>query len=378
MPRLSDSMEEGTIVAWLVADGQGVERGQEIVEIETDKATMPFEAPEAGRVWLLAAAGASVPVGGLIAVIGEAPEPGVPAATGDPAPAGDPTPTTAANASPVAKRIAVEHGVDLATVRGTGPGGRVTKRDVLDAAAAPSAPAVAPSAIAEAGTETGTAKGAVERTPLTRTQQVVARRMAEARATVPDFSVSIEVDAAAAAALRDDLSPELETAPTLNDLIVVAVGRLLRRHPRLNSSYRGDAIEVYERVNVGVAVAVEDDLVVPTVFDADAKSLADVAVETRRLVDRARTRALTPPDVAGGTFTVSNLGMFGVTEFVPIVNPPQAAILAVGAARTDGAGRRPMTLTLVCDHRVVYGAHAAAFLRDLRELFEHPLRILAQ
>ena len=367
MPRLSDSMEEGTIVRWLVADGAEVDRGEEIVEIETDKATMAFEAPASGRLRIVAGAEATVAVGEPIARIGDGADEEAPAAPAVAATAERP------RVSPVARRLAAERGIDLAAVTGSGPGGRILKEDVL-AAAAPAvpAPAAPPSEVA---TVTG-ARGAARREEPTRAQAIVARRMAEARATVPEFPVAIEVEFSAAIELRRQLKDMLHPAPTLNDLIVAAVARTLRSHPRLNAAYVDGGFDLYDEVNVGIAVAVDDDLVVPVIAGADRLSLADVAARSRELVERTRSGAVTPPELAGGTFTISNLGMFGISWFQPIVNPPQAAILGVGGVAGHGEAPPTLSLTLVSDHRIVYGAHAARFLSDLRDLLENPLALV--
>jgi pyruvate dehydrogenase E2 component (dihydrolipoamide acetyltransferase) len=252
-------------------------------------------------------------------------------------------------ASPVARRLARERGVDLAVVAGTGPGGRIVK------------------AVVE----------------LSRTQQTIARRMAEAKATVPDFQVSTEVDMAAAVAVREQLkalATQDRPVSSYNDLVVKATALALRELPRANGAYKDGRFELYERVNVGVAVAAPDALLVPTIFDADQKSLGEIAAETRALAARVRSGAITPPELSGGTFTVSNLGMFGVTEFTAIVSAGQAGILAVGALRdvpvvVDGTvmpGKR-VTLTLVSDHRILYGADAAQVLARIRARLEAPL-----
>jgi len=443
MPRLSDSMEEGTILRWLRASGDEVSRGEEIVEIETDKANMTYEADADGTLEIVAEEGATLPIGELIARIGggsaagvastEAQtaeragpvrpgptHPGAPTGPAAGARASSPPPARSAEAadaesaaapspsipvaeapngrvkaSPIARRLARERGVDLAALTGTGPGGRIVKADVEAAGAArvaapaPAAPApAAPSAPAEvpgpvtAG-ERGGGKGETRVEELSRTQQTIARRMAEAKATVPDFHVSTEVDMAAAVAVREQLkalATDEHPAPSYNDFVVKAAALALREFPRANGAYKDGRFERYERVNVGVAVAAENALIVPTIFDADVKSLGEIALEARALAARVRSGAITPPELSGGTFTVSNLGMFGVTEFTAIVNGGQAGILAVGALRdepvvVDGAvvpGKR-MTLTLVADHRILYGADAARVLARIRELLESPL-----
>ncbi len=414
MPRLSDSMEEGTILRWLVEDGASVSRGDEIVEIETDKANMTYEADAAGVLTIVASEGDTLPIGEPIARIGDGSAPSEPAAA-KPAAAGEqpaapepeaapspsmpavgerseaPAPTGGGNgrvkASPVARRIARERGVDLAGVTGTGPGGRIVKADVEAAPAGGDAPAATGAAGAGpvSSGERGTGKGEVTTEELSRTQQTIARRMAEAKATVPDFHVSTEVDMVAAVAVREQLkalASEEHPAPSYNDFVVKAAALALREFPRANGAYKDGGFELYERVNVGVAVAAENALIVPTIFDADQKSLGEIAAEARALAARVREGSITPPELSGGTFTVSNLGMFGVTAFTAIVNGGQAGILAVGALRdtpvvVDGAivpGKR-MKLTLVADHRILYGADAAQVLARIRALLESPLAL---
>jgi pyruvate dehydrogenase E2 component (dihydrolipoamide acetyltransferase) len=412
MPRLSDSMQEGTILRWLKADGERVADGEELVEIETDKATMPYESPQAGIVTILAPEGSTLAVGQPIARVGagaevaaavatearSAPAAAHPAAT--PAASNGAGSTRAAHATPLARRIASHHGVDLRALHGSGPRGRITRADVAATAgvelapplgqpAAPSAvtpaPSVAvpPAAAADGGpaTEVSAAKGTVTVEELTRLQQTIARRMAEAKATIPDFQVQTEVAMDAAIRLRRQLKQAgADPAPSLNDLIVKACAVALREHPRANGSYRDARFELHSRVNIGIAVAGQDALVVPTISDADERSLGSIAGESRRLAERVRAGSVTPPELAGATFTVSNLGMLGMTAITPVINPPQAAILGVGATRPtpaliDGqlADRQLLTLTLSCDHRMLYGADAARFLGRVRELLEQPL-----
>ncbi|HEX7301264.1 MAG TPA: dihydrolipoamide acetyltransferase family protein, partial [Solirubrobacteraceae bacterium] len=250
-------------------------------------------------------------------------------------------------------------------------------------AEAPAAPPPPPPAVVA---ETGTARGEVTIQELSRTQQVIARRMAESKATVPEFTISTDVDMEAAVDLRSQLKAAIEgtsgTVPSYNDMVVKASAIALREFPRANGSYKDGHFELYSRVNVGVAVAAQDALVVPTVFDADRKSLGEIARDGRALAERVRAGVVTPPELSGGTFTVSNLGMFGVTEFVAVINPPQAAILAVGkmeprAVVRDGelVARHTMTITLACDHRILYGADAAEFLARIRALLEQPIAL---
>ena len=396
MPRLSDSMEEGTILRWLVADGDVVSRGQEIVEIETDKATMPYEADEDGALHIVAAEGSTLAIGATIATIGEgASAPAAEAAA--PAPDEAPAPPAAdiatddtadggrVKASPVARRLARESSIDLASLTGTGPAGRIVKADVLSAleggAAAPSPAAdAAPAAAASGGN-----RGDGEIQELTRLQQVVARRMAESRATVPSYEVSMDIEMDAARTLRTqlkDAAADGQPVPSFNDMVVKACALALREFPRANGSYKDGQFELHTRVNVGIAVAGDDSLVVPTVFDADTKSLGEIARTTRQLAAAVRDGSVRPPELSGGTFTVSNLGMYGVTHFTSVVNIPQAAILSVGAIEPravvrDGeiVARHIMTVTMASDHRILYGADAAQFLGHVKALLENPLSL---
>jgi pyruvate dehydrogenase E2 component (dihydrolipoyllysine-residue acetyltransferase) len=295
-------------------------------------------------------------------------------------------------ATPLARRIAAAHGVALDDVVGTGPLGRVTRADVLSKAGVADAPSPvpiprtdapeAPAPAAPATATTDVAKGEVDVVEPSRLQTVIARRMAEAKATVPHFQVQTDVVMDAAVAFREQLKATGAEAPSLNDLVVKAAALALREHPLANGSYRDGRFELHGRVNVGIAVAAQDALVVPTIFDADTKSLGAIAADARRLAHAVRERTVTPPELAGATFTVSNLGMYGMTAINPVINAPQAAILGVGAmrdvlARVDGeiVDRRLMTLTLSCDHRILYGADAARFLASIRELLETPLRL---
>jgi pyruvate dehydrogenase E2 component (dihydrolipoamide acetyltransferase) len=436
MPRLSDTMEEGTILRWLKRDGEEVARGEELVELETDKATMTYESDLSGILQTVAAEGDTLAVGELIAHIGppgadgdggaQAPASapsavteertlaaGTPAAAAGPAPTAEPAPVAGAppasdgapargrvKASPLARRIAGERGIDLHGLSGSGPGGRIVKADVESppggAAAAPAAApgasrVPAPAAATAALEGVMTAKGETADVELSRTQQTIARRMAESKATIPDFTLEVEVDMEECVKLRAQLKrfsgqqpaaehggQPLET-PTYNDMVVKASALALREHPRANGSYRDGRLQLHSRVNVGVAVAAEQGLIVPTVFDADEKSLGEIARETRALAERVRAGTITPPELGGGTFTVSNLGMYGVRSFAAIINPPQAAILSVGSLERRAVirdeeivARNTMALTLACDHRILYGADAAQFLGRIRELLQQP------
>jgi pyruvate dehydrogenase E2 component (dihydrolipoamide acetyltransferase) len=416
MPRLSDSMEEGTVLRWLKSVGDEVKRGDELVEIETDKANMTYEATDEGTlVEIVADEGATLPIGEPIARIGDPSE-----ASGDgrPAPkrgpeqeepqpeqraepqaqqrtAERPAPAPSGNgrvkASPVARRMARDLNVQLDSIQGSGPGGRIVKADVE--AAAGGAPAKAPpaqrpaAAPAQRAPEPATAKGEVQVVELTRLQSTVARRMAESKATVPHFYLDMEIDMTEAVGLRarlKEIAAEDQPVPTFNDMVVKACARALREFPRANGSYRDGHVEIYSRVNVGVAVAAQDALVVPTVFDADRKSLGEIAAESRELAQKVRDGKITPPELSGGTFTVSNLGMFGVSNFSAVINPPQAALLAVGALEpkpvADRTTRRVvvrdmMGVNLACDHRILYGADGARFLGRVRDLLQQPLAL---
>jgi len=395
MPRLSDSMEEGTIVRWLKRDGDEVARGEELVEIETDKATMAYESDTAGTLSISATEGATLPVGAMIATIGDgsdavdtAPPAEPPTAAPEPADAQpQPTAETAAQAkpgeagerlkaSPIARRIADERGVDLQGLSGTGPGGRIVKADV-------EASPAGGGAVSESGDQ-ASGRGVVTTTEPSRTQALIARRMAESRATVPSFNLQTEVDMTTASTLRAELkaSGGETPVPTINDMVVKASALALREQGQANGAWRDGRFEHYSRVNVGVAVAGPGTLVVPTVFDADTKTLSEIASETSALAERVRSGTITPPQTSGGTFTVSNLGMFGVRSFEAVINTPQAAILAVGAVEQraavhDGAlePRMLMVLTLSCDHRILYGADGAQLLARIKALLEAPLSL---
>ena len=400
MPRLSDSMEEGTILTWLIDDGQPVAEGDDLVEIETDKATMTWQADATGVLEILAPAGTTLPVGALIARVGDGQGAAAEQATSEPA-AVLPEPGNGSGGAvaarpiattPLARRIAAAQGVALDRVAGSGPRGRITRVDVLAAAGlevTPSRSAPVPDASpspAPGAWPRDAARGEVTEQEPTRLQQLIARRMVEAKSAIPEFQVETEVVMDTAIALRAELKRAAfdgEVVPSLNDLIVKACALALREHPRANASYRGGRFDLHSRVNVGVAVAADDALVVPTVFDADSKSLREIAGNVCELALRVREGTIRPTDVEGGTFTVSNLGMYGMSAITPVINPPQAAILGVGAlrevlARVDGeiVDRTLMTLRLSCDHRILYGADAAIFLARIRDLLTEPLGLL--
>jgi pyruvate dehydrogenase E2 component (dihydrolipoamide acetyltransferase) len=573
MPRLSDSMEEGTVLKWLVEEGGEVTRGEPLVEIETDKANMTYDADTDGvLVEIVAQEGDTLEIGEVIARIGDAgeaksegggeaeeggeeeeaeggedegaeaeaeggeeeageeeageeeggekeaaaaegegdeakaedeeegaeaaaegedeakaeggDEEGEQAAGDDEAKAeggedeaaaegedeakaegGDEGDEAAAaegeeaavagaeggggetqagagtatrektsdgngdgrvKASPVARRMARDLGVELAQLEGTGPGGRIVKADVQAAAenggaATKEAPEKGEAEAAEEPAGNGAkaeapakekagkedkaekaeadgkgkaekkepqkaeagAKGDVNVEELTRLQQTVSRRMAESKATAPDFSIALTVDMTAAVELRTRLKEISDPVPSFNDMVVKAAASALREHPRVNGAYRDGKFELYDRVNIGIAVAAMDALVVPTVFDADKKSLGQIARDARAVIGKVKDKTVTPPELSGGTFTVSNLGMFGIEHFTAIINPPQAAILTVGKLDKQPAvddkgkvvARDQMTLTLVCDHRILYGADGAEFLARIKDLLEQPLSL---
>jgi pyruvate dehydrogenase E2 component (dihydrolipoamide acetyltransferase) len=369
MPKLSDSMAEAVIIKWLKSPGDAFARGEALMEVETDKATVVYEAEADGTLGaILVPEGGTAAIGQPIATLGNGTAP----ASTPPAPVAD-----RRNATPVARRTAVELGVSLHGITGTGPGGRITREDVQKAAGD-----ARPAPVVQSSSE---GRGDVHVVELTTTQATIARRMVASATTVPVFTVSIDIDMSLIAELRSGARDKRDDMPSLNDFVVKAAAVTLREFPRFNASYVDGRIEQYSRVNVGIAVALDDALLVPVVFDADSKTLAETAAETRRIAEAARRRALRPEELRDGTFTVSNLGMFGVRSFTAIVDVPQTAILAVGGVRRepveDAAGgltfRDVMTATMSCDHRVVYGADGARFLSRLRELLERPLLLLA-
>ncbi len=367
MPKLSDSMEEATVLAWLKRPGEAVKRGEPLVEVETDKATVVYEAEAAGILEeILVDDGGTALLGATIATLrlsGGAPasRPATPARE---------TTSARPRATPIARRLAAQLGVPIGSLRGTGPGGRIVGSDVH---------AAARGGVSEAPDLGG--RGAVVEVPHTATQRTIAQRMSESRSSIPEFTLECEILMDVASQLREDLrSGGYDPLPSYNDLVVRAAALALREFPSLNASYADGKALRFGRINVGIAVATDDALIVPTVFDVERKSVFEIAVESRRLAERARARSLTAEELVDGTFTVSNLGMFGVRRFHAVINHPQAAILSVGEVAQrpvvgeDGqlAARLTMEVALSCDHRLVYGAEAAKFLQRLRELLEHP------
>lgn len=436
MEALSPTMEEGQVVKWLKAEGDAVAEGDVLAEIETDKATMELVARGEGVLRrVFAGEGAVMPVGEVIGVVAsadedisaleEAAESGaagatVPEAGGQPAdaeavpPAGvadSPASVQAAGAappasaqtaspaeppgrvkaSPVARRLAVESDLDIGAVAGSGPGGRIVKRDVEAAVAQGVRPvAVAPApgpapALPPVPTDAGPGFADV---PLSQMRKTVARRLAESLGPVPHFYLTVDVDMkralAARARVNELLAERQEGKASLNDLVIKAAAAALVRHPACNAWWQGDSVRRFDRVHMGVAVAVPDGLITPVIRDAHAKGLGRIGQEVRELAARAREKKLRPEEYTGSTFSISNLGMFGIEEFTAVINPPEACILAVGAVEDRPVARdgqvvvRPrMRVTMSCDHRVVDGAEGASFLATLKTFLEEPAAILA-
>ncbi|WP_376797520.1 dihydrolipoamide acetyltransferase family protein [Thermogemmatispora sp.] len=447
MPRLSDTMQEGTIVRWLKKPGDRVERGEVLAEIETDKATMELQAYESGVLEkIVVQEGESAPIGQVIAVIGSgaaasdqgsatgragAARPAqqtAPAASmaGGGAGAGgsqEPAqsrqravapveaPSAAApvghengdrviKASPLARRLAEEHNIDLRQIRGSGPGGRIVRDDIeaflesqRTAAAAASAPTPAEAAPATptvpapaaAGAEVGMAP-AEELVPLSRMQATIARRLSESKQTIPHFYVSTEIDMTDALALRRQLNEsagEGGVKVSINDLIIKACALALEKFPEVNSSYRDGQFVRHQAINIGIAVDIPNGLVVPVIRDANLKGVRVIAREARALIEKAHAGKLTPTDLSGGTFSISNMGMLDVSEFIAVINPPEAAIMAVASVRRTFVPindqpvlRDMMHVTVSADHRILYGATVARFLQEVKRLLQNPFSLL--
>ncbi|MGQ4269119.1 dihydrolipoamide acetyltransferase family protein [Nocardiopsis changdeensis] len=429
MPRLSDTMEEGVISTWVKKVGDKVASGDVLVEIETDKAVMEYEAYEDGFLVKQAVSeGETVPIGAVIGVIADSPDavpddsgapaaeegsgeqaeekpaepaaaaPEEPAAEEAPAPAGTPSgdgerPRT----SPLARRLAKEYGLDITKIKGSGPRGRIVRADIEAAAkegagaeaaapAAQAAPAPAAPAAPAAQAPSFDDGRASEEVPVGNVRKVIARRLTESKQQVPHFYLRRTIDAEALKTFRGQINEQLASTGakiSFNDLIVKASATALKLHPAVNSSWVDGRLLKHGRINVGVAVAVDAGLVVPVLHDTDKATLSEISSRTRELAGKARDGKLKPQEMSGGTFSVSNLGMFGVDSFSAVINPPEAAILAVGAMRqeavvVDGeiAVRNRISLELSVDHRAVDGAVGAAFLKDLAEILEEPMRII--
>ncbi|MEM6325698.1 MAG: pyruvate dehydrogenase complex dihydrolipoamide acetyltransferase [Bacteroidota bacterium] len=440
MPKMSDTMEEGVLVAWLADEGDAVSAGDVIAQVETDKATMDLEVYDDGVLLKkVIGEGDAVPIGGLIAVLGSEGESaddilsqysGDGAATPEPAPPADPTeaeadgPASVApepgqpvaaheggriKASPLARKMAQDAGLDLASIPGSGPDGRVVKRDVVAAmeggvAQAQSAPAApqpvapqpvapqpvsAPSPAAPAPARSAVPSRESSDARISQMRKTIARRLAQSKFTAPHFYLTVDVDMREAVSFRKGLNAITEARGlskiSFNDLITKACAQALRRHPAVNASWMEEegVIRSHGDVHVAIAVAMPDGLITPVVRNADTKGLAEIAAETRDLATRAKDRQLDPSEWEGSTFTTSNLGMFGISEFTAIINPPNACILAIGGIRdvpvVDNGEVVPgkvMTLTLSCDHRVVDGATGAEFLTEVRDLLQEPSLML--
>lgn len=417
MPRLSDTMEEGTVATWLKKVGDTVEEGDILAEIETDKATMEFESFYSGTLLHIGIQeGQSAPVDDVLAIIGPAgtdvsavlsggksAAPAAPAVASEPAaaPAAVSAPAEASSqtvqttstsggrvlASPLAKRIAAEKGIDLSQLKGSGENGRIIRRDlegvpasqpasapVSSAATAPSAPAVQPLVGQES----------VESVKNSQMRKVIAKRLSESKFTAPHYYLTIEVEMDEAKAARSSMNELPDTKVSFNDMVLKACAMALLKHKQVNTTWKDDHTLFNHHVHLGVAVAVEDGLVVPVIRHADQLSLSNIGAQVKDMAGRARTKKLTPAEMEGSTFTVSNLGMFGIEEFTSIINQPNSAILSVGAivekaVVRDGqiAIRSMMKLTLACDHRTVDGATGAQFLQTLKTYLEHPVTMLA-
>jgi pyruvate dehydrogenase E2 component (dihydrolipoamide acetyltransferase) len=397
LPRLGQGMESGTIVKWLKSEGDQVKKGEPLYELDTDKVTQEVEADASGVLLKIAIAEGEVPVGKTIAVIGEQGE-SVEVADdaqeeGSPARAREeerergreasseqvteirqPSATNGrVKASPLARRIARERGIDLSNVAGTGPDGRVVAEDVERAAATGAPMAAAPAAPTPVPQD-------VEVVQLSSMRKTIARRLTEAW-QAPVFELGVTVDMGRALEVRKrlvDLNAD-GAKPTVSDLLTKVCAMALMRHRAVNAHYKGDAIELHPTANIGIAVAIPDGLVVPVIAGCERKTIAEIAAARAELVDRARSGKLQQGDLDGGTFTISNLGMFGIERFIAVLNPPQAAILAVGSTEekpvvVDGevVVRQRMELTLTCDHRAIDGATGAQFLGDVKAFLEEP------
>ncbi len=408
MPKLSPTMEEGQIGAWYKKEGDKVGVDEHLADVETDKATMEFRSFDAGTLLkILAPAGSVVKLGDPVAVLGNPGEDPAsvmgaaraPAAAPSPGPAKDAAapsapaaaassaaPATAAPsgrtlASPYVRKIAREQGLSLTGVVGSGPNGRIVAKDLSQAGK--------PGATQGASATSASSRGRSEARPLSMMRKAIARRLTESKTTVPHFYLSIDVDAGALVALREQLNQDLKAQSpvpmkvSINDLIVKACAAALVRVPECNAQFTPDAIIVHHRVDISVAVAVPEGLVTPVIRDADQKGVTTIAGEIRDLAERAKSKKLRPEEMADGTFSISNLGMFDIDHFAAVINPPEGAILAVGRVRDEAIVRngglapgKKLALTLSCDHRVVDGAVGATFLKELRKLLEHPHLIL--
>jgi pyruvate dehydrogenase E2 component (dihydrolipoamide acetyltransferase) len=410
MPALSDTMTEGTLVSWNKKTGDKIKSGDILAEIETDKAVMEFESFFDGVLLYAIEPGQALTVGAVIAVIGkegEDPQAAI-AADGGGAPAQKPASTEAPAAevvetissplastpentsseervkvSPLAKSIAAKEGISLDALKGSGDEGRIVKKDIeafiQNRSAAPSTTQAAPAVDFSQFKSTGS----YEDVPVSQMRKTIARRLSESKFSAPEFYLTMDIVMDECMKARTALNEISPVKLSFNDIVVKAAAMALRKHPSINASWLGDKIRYYNYVNMGVAVAVEEGLVVPVINGVDSKSLSQIASEIRELAGKANERKLQPAEMQGNTFTISNLGMFGITEFTAIINPPDACILAVGGinevlAMVNGEVKvkNVMKVTLTCDHRVVDGASGAKFLQTLRDMLENPMRML--
>ncbi|MBK8723478.1 MAG: pyruvate dehydrogenase complex dihydrolipoamide acetyltransferase [Saprospiraceae bacterium] len=402
MPRMTDSMEQGNVVAWLKKVGDKVESGDVLAEVETDKATMELNSYKDGTLLYIGVESGNVNIGDILAIIGKpgedisgllnsktaAPEVAKPAETITPSQA-VPTETAIANssqaeagdrikASPLAKSIASESGVDLSKVAGSGEQGRIVKKDVEQFLQS-NQPAAAPS------TPTTTSSNASDYTdtPISQMRKVIAKRLSESKFTAPHFYLTIEINMDKAIEMRQKINEVVPVKVSFNDMVVKGVSLALKNHPVINSSWMGTSIRTNHQINIGVAVAIEDGLMVPVIRNADQKSLSAINTEVKTLAGKAKDRKLQPEEMSGNTFTISNLGMFDIDEFTAIINPPDACILAIGSIQSKPIVKdnqvvpgNIMKVTLSCDHRVVDGVSGAQFLQTFKGLLEEPFRLL--
>ncbi|MBO6515523.1 MAG: pyruvate dehydrogenase complex dihydrolipoamide acetyltransferase [Bacteroidia bacterium] len=400
LPKMSDTMEEGVIVSWQVKVGDEIKSGDILAEVETDKATMDLDNYEKGTVLHLNAnEGDTIPVDSVIAIVGKKGEDFADLLTAPPAkeeakaeeasapvatpqqtapsvttPTVAPTPAPSSNgrtlASPLAKKMASDKGFDIGQIPGTGEGGRIVKRDVENYTPAP----------AFAGTS---GVESFSTTPVSQMRKTIARRLSESKFTAPHFYLTMEVRMDKAIQARKEMNEYSETKISMNDVIVKAAAVALQRHPKVNSSWLGDTIRTNDHIHVGVAMAVDEGLLVPVVRFANTKPLSQISAEVKAYSAKAKDKKLQPADWEGNTFTISNLGMFGIEEFTAIINPPDACIMAVGAAKETVVVENGemkvgsvMKVTLSCDHRVVDGVVGSQFLQTFKELLENPVKLL--
>lgn len=414
MPRLSDTMEEGVVAKWHVKVGDQVSEGDLLAEIETDKATMDFEAfpgQEGKLLYIGIEEGQTAPVDDILAILGDegedveailaenkgggssekttseepkaeeksAPTESAPEST--PAPAAESSSNGRLKASPLAKKMAEEKGISLDQVKGSGEGGRIVKRDIDEFT--PAASGSAPAAASNFKSSSFTAEEGHTDIPVTQMRKTIARRLAESKFTAPHFYLTVEIDMDNAVDARNRINAKGDVKISFNDLVIKAASIALTRHPAVNSAWMGDHIRQNDHVHIGVAVAVEDGLLVPVIRHANAKGMVQISSEVRELAQKAKDKKLQPSEWEGNTFTISNLGMFGIEEFTAIINPPDSCIMAVGGIRQVPVVKNGevvvgnvMKVTMSCDHRVVDGASGAQFLQTFKQMMEEPVSML--